>query len=567
MKLRLSAVFALFLMFALASCRTDRLTGPPNPPATVSDTIALFTFQGNTKDVTGNGHDALVNGQFQYAPDRFGNSSGAFALTTQNFMQVYDKNDLDFPDSQSFSLTAWVKTTSNDGNIIDKLGEDGWQLRVNGGFADGWIGNSDTGVDLISHAKINDGQWHFVALSVSFQAPGQASEILYVDSNIEASQMNGGLLWAEPLQSEIEIGRSFNAVIGEIAIYSKALSFSDVTARFHEGGWYEHTDTVVVTPPPPTDSIWTPVDASTSNDLVVGQFVNSTTGFVGGAYGVFLATNDSGATWSIRTSPTIFTGSLTGHIYGLSFFDANHGVVAGDQRDISITSDGGNNWAIVDASNLPQTDLIRSLYFTNRNTGFVGTADVYANPSGSICRSNDGGQTWSAPIISTGGGIYNIDFNTLSNNQNGVATGNYGVVYWTNDGGTTWNPGTSDLSTGVIIRTTFMTATTAFAVGYVDDTHGYILRSDDGGHSWRTIKTVPYGLSGIASNGNFLQTDASPRRITAVGNGGAIIESTDGGVSWSTSFQGSSRLYDIRYSSHTRAVIFGVNGMIAVRNQ
>ncbi|HEX5316355.1 MAG TPA: YCF48-related protein, partial [Candidatus Kapabacteria bacterium] len=457
-------------MFALASCRTDRLTGPPNPPATVSDTIAYWTFDGNLKDVTGNGHDGTSKLSI-FGTDRFGKPDGAVLmpptmLAESEVITVQNATDLDFKASESYSISMWVKPSGSDTNVFfakTPSVPDGLRYQIGsvGGHFFAWIG-SGYPLAILTSDSVSLNQWHMV----TFEFGPYGMEKLYVDSSEanDAMAYTDTLLWLQPgspfqiLGSIVDLPYS----VDDILFLHHAMSPIELQARFHEGGWYEHTDTVVVTPPPTTDSIWTSVDASTSNDLVVGQFVNSSTGFVGGAYGVFLATNDSGATWSIRTSPTIFTGSLTGHIYGLSFFDANHGVAAGDQNDISITSDGGNNWTLVDASNLPQTDLIRSLCFTNRNTGFVGTSDAYANPSGSICRSNDGGQTWSAPIISTGGGIYNIDFNTLSNNQNGVATGNYGVVYWTNDGGTTWNPGTSDLSTGIIIRTTFMTATTAF---------------------------------------------------------------------------------------------------------
>jgi photosystem II stability/assembly factor-like uncharacterized protein len=312
----------------------------------------------------------------------------------------------------------------------------------------------------------------------------------------------------------------------------------------------------------PDDTAWTNRVSGTKENLVIGQFVNSTSGFVAGSNGVFLASADTGHTWSLMTAAPVYQPSSgPGAIYGISFFDASNGFAVGEQRDIDQTNDGGMTWNMMNTNNVPQTDLIRSVYFTSRNTGFVGTTDAFAAHSGSICGTVDGGQTWN-PVTTTNGGIYNIDFNIPSSGgMKGVAIGRYGVAYWTVDGGGTWNQGSTDQPNSLIARTTFTTATTGFAVAFAlaDTIHGYILRTDDAGHTWHTVKSVALALDGIASNGN--------GTITAVGFGGAIVESTDGGATWSQSNFGMSRWSDIRYATQHRAVLFGANGNIATRDK
>jgi photosystem II stability/assembly factor-like uncharacterized protein len=96
-------------------------------------------------------------------------------------------------------------------------------------------------------------------------------------------------------------------------------------------------------------------------------------------------------------------------------------------------------------------------------------------------------------------------------------------------------------------------------VCYIDQTHGAILRTDDNGHTWRTIQLAPYGLSGIATNGNGV--------VTACGESGAVIESTDGGTTWNTSKIGTSRWIDVTYAGTDRTVLIGVNGRIATRDK
>ncbi len=314
--------------------------------------------------------------------------------------------------------------------------------------------------------------------------------------------------------------------------------------------------------PPTSSGSWTSVNSGSPESLIVGQFVNATAGFVTGQHGTVLVTNDAGKTWSTGSPAPCYSGSLDGNLYGISFFDAQNGIVAGDQRDISKTTDGGYTWQPMDASYVPQSDLIRSMYFTNRNTGFIGTSDVYAGPSGSICQTTDGGQTW-YPVFTTHGGIYNMDFNIPgSNGMHGVATGRYGVDYWTTDGGTTWHPGSSDQPNSLIYSTTFTSATTGFAVAVAPitgtATTGYILSTLDGGHTWATIKTIASGLFHIATNG--------AGTVTAVGQNGTVIESTDGGTTWTPTTVGPGNWNDIIYVNPHHAVLFGANGAIDVRD-
>jgi photosystem II stability/assembly factor-like uncharacterized protein len=307
--------------------------------------------------------------------------------------------------------------------------------------------------------------------------------------------------------------------------------------------------------------VWNPTSSGTTDFLEVGQFVNSSFGFVAGTNGTTLSSSDSGTKWSLQSPAPVFSGSNAGTIYGLSFFNSTTGIAVGDQRDISLTTDGGVTWNAMDEGSVPQTDLIRSVYFTSRNNGFVGTTDAYGAASGSICTSTDGGQTWNLSF-STNGGIYNIDFNIPgSNGNNGVAQGRFGVSYWTANGGTSWNAGTTDQLNSIILRSTFTSATTGFAVAnaITDNVHGNILQTNDGGHTWKTVYSVAEGLTGIANNGN--------GTITAVGFAGTVVESTDNGTTWTSSTVGTNRWADVCYASQHRAVLFGDNGSIETRDK
>ena len=240
--------------------------------------------------------------------------------------------------------------------------------------------------------------------------------------------------------------------------------------------------------------------------------------------------------------------------------NALNGFAVGDQRTIAKTVDGGVSWNTMDASAISQTELVRSIAFANATTGYVGTTDADGYASGSIYQTLDGGLTWN-PIFSTNGGIYNINFIPGTNGEDGVALGRFGVAYWTSNGGTTWAAGTSDQPNALIARSTFLSAALGYAVAQdISDTvHGYILRTTDAGRTWSTVYSSTPALDGIDNDGQ--------QTITAAGFGGLIIESTDAGGTWNHASAGSGRWIDVQYASQHRAVLFGANGNIDVRDK
>ena len=340
------------------------------------------------------------------------------------------------------------------------------------------------------------------------------------------------------------------AIISSLSLNSckqKSVTEWDTVTRQHWDTMYVH-DTIHC---PDDSSTWISSNANTTETLVIGSFVGNS-GFVGGSHGVMLQTADAGNTWSAIASAPVFNSSYgPGVVYGLDFAGSNL-FAAGEQRMI-VRWDNGN-WDAMNTDAIPTSDLIRSLHFVDAMNGFIGTSDAYGAASGTICATSDGGQTW-APVFTTHGGIYTIAFN----GPIGVAQGRFGVSYWTNDNGASWHPGSSDVPSALISRSVLTSSTTGFAVASADANTGYILQTNDAGHTWHTLKIVPYGLQGIASNGN--------GRITAVGYGGVMVESVDGGATWARTNLGTSRWIDVRYLNSSRAVIVGENGRIYTRDK
>src|ERR1035437_6845506 len=169
-----------FSLLAIASCRQTPVS-PPNPPSASSDTIAYWTFDGNTRDVTGNGHDGTLSGTTDYAvTDRFGRFGKAIELiSTRGAMHVpsipgFDSND-------SYTISAWANVSGR--------GEWGIASGVYG------FGGDTTGfqADLMGCGIVRDGNhidadaWRMFTLVVV----AHSSATLFLDSLKVATKAYG----------------------------------------------------------------------------------------------------------------------------------------------------------------------------------------------------------------------------------------------------------------------------------------------------------------------------------------------------------------------------------------
>lgn len=320
------------------------------------------------------------------------------------------------------------------------------------------------------------------------------------------------------------------------------------------------TNTVYVhdTLPDWDDSTWTMRQSFTTWDLVRVQFVDSMLGYAAGAGdggGTIVRTTNGGLTWSGET-PIPTTGNSSGNstCYGLWFFNQMNGMAVGDGLGVYHTTDGAHTWY---GTTINTQNFLRSIYFVNASTGFIGTNDPNTvGADGDIWKTTDGGVTWQKVANSSTGGIFCFSF---ASPTNGIALGNFGTAFWTSDGGSSWHPATTN-TTGQLISATFTNATTAFATSLESGGgSGAILRTTDAGVTWTTVKNTSFGVDAIASNGAGV--------ITAVGYGGGITESTDSGATWTDSQFGSNRWEAIAYPSPTRAVLVGNLGQIATRHR
>jgi photosystem II stability/assembly factor-like uncharacterized protein len=180
-----------------------------------------------------------------------------------------------------------------------------------------------------------------------------------------------------------------------------------------------------------------------SGDLRDVFFINSSTGFIAGTYGVYKTTN-GGTTWALSHT------SNSSQINDVFFKDANNGWSVGLNGKIRNTVDGGTSWTQVNPS-------LNSDFYAVHATGTAVFTGGFKNEIIRISPSSS-----ASPTTSLGGNVHDICF---VGDNNGWLCGDYGKIYTTSDGGNTWNASPSG-STKYLRGIQFTSSNQGWAVGY-----------------------------------------------------------------------------------------------------
>ena len=126
-----------------------------------------------------------------------------------------------------------------------------------------------------------------------------------------------------------------------------------------------------------------------------------------------LRTTDGGVTWISQTPGVSF---LFTNLWDVCFTDANNGFAAGSEADsypgnqsqglILKTTDGGTSWSVIlqDSS----VHWFRGISFADANNGIV------VGTNGKIIRTTDGGENWFSQVSNTTNWLNSIDFSDIN---------------------------------------------------------------------------------------------------------------------------------------------------------
>ncbi|MBI1368511.1 MAG: hypothetical protein GC162_07630 [Planctomycetes bacterium] len=146
--------------------------------------------------------------------------------------------------SGSFSVMAWFKVnrfTTHWQSLITK-GDSSWRVHRNDNtdtLSFGTTANGDTD-DMPASTPVNDGRWHLV--TATYEAGDTPRKRLYIDGKLEAQR---DLRWVGPNGWPVWIGnnaetagrddRAFDGLIGEAALFKRALSEREINEIYHVG--------------------------------------------------------------------------------------------------------------------------------------------------------------------------------------------------------------------------------------------------------------------------------------------------------------------------------------------
>ena len=201
-------------------------------------------------------------------------------------------------------------------------------------------------------------------------------------------------------------------------------------------------------------------------------------------------------------------------VFAVSFASLSYGCAVGENGVVYRTTDGAT-W--LQRTSGFSEDLL-SVSFPTQWRAFA------CGENGRIVWSNDYGETWDSLPSGTTADLHDICFVDI---MNGWAVGDSGKILGSSDGGVSWTPQVSG-TTKALSAVFFFNTSLGWAVGgFVPGEGQVILRTLNGGQSWSQRPTVS---NSCLRDVLFLSTSLG----LCVGDGGLVIRSTDGGLSWTT---------------------------------
>lgn len=223
-----------------------------------------------------------------------------------------------------------------------------------------------------------------------------------------------------------------------------------------------------------------PASAITNSSIYGVWALNDTTGWAVGANGCILKTDNSGVTWKSQVSPTSY-----------------------DLNDIA---------------------------FLSNSIGFA------VGNNGTLVKTDNGGATWYRVPLTTTDDLLSI---CVAGSSFVAISGRNGTIFTSKDGATFIKPVSSKSS--LDLKSIFFYDDT---MGWVVGATGTLMRTQDGGATWNKLNVSIPDANGVEQS---ITSDLNGVKFVnlndgwAVGNGGLILKTNDGGLRWSDT---SSNVYD-----------------------
>jgi serine/threonine-protein kinase len=231
-------------------------------------------------------------------------------------------------------------------------------------------------------------------------------------------------------------------------------------------------------------------------------------------------------------------------VNAIKMLDNVHGVAVGDSGYVFETQNGGRDWSIA-----------------SRVDTAINLHDVFVKSNGDIFIVGDSSRIYfgkspkNLNVLALNGNYALLDV-AFKDELNGFILGNKGLILKSNDGGKSWR-NISSSSTELLYEIKFLKGT---QIGYIVGKSGTLLKSIDGGDSWNKVK--PFTRKYLKSI-DFLNDKVG----IIVGGGGSIFRTNDGGETWEKSeFKEIRGLNKIRFIKDDMAIVCANKGLLLISN-
>jgi photosystem II stability/assembly factor-like uncharacterized protein len=285
-------------------------------------------------------------------------------------------------------------------------------------------------------------------------------------------------------------------------------------------------------------------------------FVDARRGWAVGGKGALLSTEDGGVTWETRRRPTedalqdiFFTDELTGWIV------CERSMFMPMRKDESVsyllkTTDGGASWSRVEVTHGPDVDLkLARVSFAGRERGWV------FGEMGALFATTDGGSSWERQRVPTRHLLLGA---TFLDAQRGWLVGAGSTLLQTSDGGSTWRAGSIEVASAPSPSDVSAQSNATSTSARTPVSLARIGAASDGARVTEPSTMQVTGPSTVRLNA---VSFADARRGWAVGAGGAVLATLDGGRTWRAQDSGTrSDLFDVKFFDEREGWAVGGEG-------
>lgn len=276
---------------------------------------------------------------------------------------------------------------------------------------------------------------------------------------------------------------------------------------------------------------WNQVAKPTLVSFSGSFFLNANTGWFVGAKGVIRKTTDGGKTWGDVNS------GITDDLKSVYFLDANTGFI-GTTTKLYKSVNGFATWTSVTLTGAIASPTYNDVYFADTSKGWVLSS---SSTLGRVLKTTDGGTTWTTSVDNTAGNLQTMKiFGSTVGVAAGGGTGKCDI-YYTKDG-TAWTKTTAPtFPAGIYTRTDIrglfiLDQNTMFATGWGSSASGLQpsihLKSTDGGVTWTYLSQDVANRTYDNMYDMYFKNSLNGLAVGGGTKSGILLKTTDGGTNW-----------------------------------